>query len=36
MKEAKKLGISYAFIEDESPKAVEQIPQSLEFLKSLQ
>ena len=35
MKEAKKIGIKYYFIEDESPKAVEQIPQSLEFLRKL-
>ncbi|MEO5893527.1 MAG: sugar phosphate isomerase/epimerase [Ferruginibacter sp.] len=35
MMEAKKIGIKYAFIEDESPKAVEQIPQSLEFLRAL-
>ena len=35
MKEAKKLGIKYAFIEDESPKAVEQIPQSLKYLRTL-
>lgn len=35
MKEAKKMGIKYAFIEDESPKSVEQIPESLEFLRSL-
>jgi len=35
MREAKKLGIKHYFIEDESPKAVEQIPQSLEFLKSI-
>lgn len=35
MKEAKKMGIKYAFIEDESPKVVEQVPQSLEFLRSL-
>jgi sugar phosphate isomerase/epimerase len=35
MKEAKKMGIKYCFIEDESPKAVEQIPQSLEFLRKL-
>jgi sugar phosphate isomerase/epimerase len=34
MKEAKRIGIKYAFIEDESPKAVEQIPQSLEYLKA--
>lgn len=35
MKEAKKAGVKYYFIEDESPKAVEQIPQSLQYLKSL-
>ena len=35
MKQAKKIGIKYYFIEDESPKAVEQIPQSLEFLGTL-
>lgn len=35
MKEGKKLGIKYYFIEDESPKPVEQIPQSLEFLRKL-
>lgn len=35
MKEAKKIGIKYYFIEDESPKAAEQIPQSLAFLRSL-
>ncbi len=35
MKEAKKIGIKYCFIEDESPKAAEQIPKSLVFLSSL-
>lgn len=35
MKEAKKIGIKYSFIEDESPKAAEQIPQSLAFLRTL-
>ncbi len=35
MKEAKKIGIKYYFIEDESPEAVQQIPQSLNFLKKL-
>jgi sugar phosphate isomerase/epimerase len=35
MQEAKKIGIKYAFIEDESPVAVQQIPQSLEFLRNL-
>ncbi len=33
--EAKKLGIEYMFIEDESSRVVEQVPQSLDFLKSL-
>ena len=36
MKEAKKIGIKYYFIEDESPKAAEQIPQSLAFLRTLE
>jgi sugar phosphate isomerase/epimerase len=35
MKQAKKMGIKYAFIEDESPKVVEQMPQSLQFLRKL-
>jgi sugar phosphate isomerase/epimerase len=35
MKEPKKVGIKYYFIEDESPRSVEQIPQSLEYLRSL-
>lgn len=35
MKQAKKIGVKYYFIEDESPKAVGQIPQSLEFLSTL-
>ena len=35
VKEAKRIGIKYYFIEDESPKPVEQIPQSLEFLRKL-
>ena len=33
--EAKKLGIEYMFIEDESSRVVEQVPQSLAFLKGL-
>ena len=33
--EAKKMGLEYLFIEDESSKSEEQIPQSLEYLKSL-
>ncbi|MEP7279009.1 MAG: sugar phosphate isomerase/epimerase [Bacteroidota bacterium] len=35
MKVAKKYGVQYFFIEDESPKAMEQVPQSLAFLKGL-
>jgi sugar phosphate isomerase/epimerase len=35
MKAAKKTGIRYYFIEDESPTAAEQIPQSLQFLENL-
>ena len=33
--EAKKLGIEYMFIEDESSNVVTQVPKSLEYLKSL-
>ncbi|WP_291866465.1 sugar phosphate isomerase/epimerase [Maribacter sp.] len=33
--EAKKLGVEYMFIEDESSSVVEQVPQSLEYLKGL-
>ncbi len=33
---AQKVGVKYYFIEDESPTAVEQIPQSLRFLESVQ
>ncbi len=35
LKEAKKIGVKYFFIEDESSRSLEQIPQSLAFLKSL-
>ena len=35
VKRGKELGIEYMFIEDESTKVVEQVPLSLEFLKSL-
>jgi hypothetical protein len=35
MKEAKKTGIKYCFIEDESPIAAKQIPQSLDYLRKL-
>jgi sugar phosphate isomerase/epimerase len=35
MKEAKKAGVKHFFIEDESSRSVEQIPQSLAYLRSL-
>ncbi|MCE7863780.1 MAG: sugar phosphate isomerase/epimerase [Bacteroidetes bacterium CHB5] len=35
MKAAKKYGVKHFFIEDESSRSVQQIPQSLEYLKSL-
>lgn len=35
MKVAKRYGVKHFFIEDESSRSVQQIPQSLEFLKSL-
>lgn len=35
MKVAKKAGVQHYFIEDESPRSVDQVPQSLVFLKSL-
>jgi sugar phosphate isomerase/epimerase len=35
MKEARKLGVKHFFIEDESSQSVQQIPQSLKYLKSL-
>jgi sugar phosphate isomerase/epimerase len=35
MKAAKKIGVKHYFIEDESEHSVEQIPQSLKYLKSL-
>jgi sugar phosphate isomerase/epimerase len=36
LKEAKKAGIKHYFIEDESSHVIEQIPQSIKYLKSLQ
>jgi sugar phosphate isomerase/epimerase len=36
IKEAKRLGIRHYFIEDESPNAETQLPQSLAYLRSLQ
>ena len=35
MKEAKKVGIKHYFIEDESSRIVEQIPQTIKYLRSL-
>jgi sugar phosphate isomerase/epimerase len=35
LKAAKKAGVKYYFIEDESPSSVEQIPQTLEYLKTV-
>jgi len=35
LKEAKKVGIKHYFIEDESSNVITQIPQSIEYLKSL-
>jgi sugar phosphate isomerase/epimerase len=35
MKVAKKYGVKYTFIEDESSRSLEQVPQSVSFLKSL-
>jgi sugar phosphate isomerase/epimerase len=35
MKEARKAGVKHFFIEDESSRSVEQIPQSLKYLKGL-
>jgi len=35
LKAAKKAGVKWYFIEDESPTSVEQIPQSLRFLEQV-
>ena len=35
LKTAKKAGVKYYFIEDESPTAAEQIPQSLRYLEQV-
>ena len=35
LKAAQEVGVKYYFIEDESPRAIEQIPQSLKFLESV-
>jgi sugar phosphate isomerase/epimerase len=36
LRTAQQIGVKYYFIEDESPSAVEQIPQSLRFLESVE
>jgi len=36
VREARKIGLEYLFIEDESSRAVKQVPQSLEFLRALE
>ena len=35
VRRAKELGIEYLFIEDESSRVIEQVPQSLKFLRNL-
>jgi len=35
LKAAQKAGVKWYFIEDESPRSVQQIPQSLRFLEQL-
>ncbi len=35
LKAAQEVGVKYYFIEDESPRVVEQVPQSLKFLESV-
>jgi sugar phosphate isomerase/epimerase len=35
LKEAKKVGIKHYFIEDESPTVIQQIPQSIKYLRAL-
>ena len=35
LRAAKRAGVKYYFIEDESPTAAEQIPQSLRFLEQV-
>lgn len=36
MKAAKSVGVKHYFIEDESSRSVEQVPQSLQYLKSIE
>jgi sugar phosphate isomerase/epimerase len=35
LKTAQEIGVKYYFIEDESPNALEQIPQSLQYLSNI-
>ena len=35
LRAAERAGIKHYFIEDESPKSIEQMPQSLEYLRTL-
>jgi hypothetical protein len=35
MKAAKEIGIKHYFIEDESSRALEQVPESIAYLRSL-
>ena len=36
LKAAQEVGVKYYFIEDESPRVLEQVPQSIKFLESIQ
>jgi sugar phosphate isomerase/epimerase len=36
LRTAQRIGVQYYFIEDESPTVVEQVPQSLRFLESVE
>ena len=36
LKDAQEVGVKYYFIEDESPRVLEQVPQSIKFLESIQ
>jgi hypothetical protein len=35
LRAAKKVGVKWYFIEDESPSSVEQIPQSIHYLETV-
>ena len=36
LKAAKKAGVKYYFIEDESPSVIQQLPESLHYLENVQ